>query len=441
VTFLENEVKEFRKKHKHSELLWKRSKKALAGGVSHNIRNFGLPLVGGFPVFITKANKNTVTDVDDHVYLDYWGGHFSQLIGHNDPRIREVVEHRLQNGWHPGMVIEEQTSFAERIIENSSSIDKVRFCTSGTEATMYATRLARSYTNRKMVAKAKLGWHGANDTLFYNVSFPFTGRDTPGIHPINDAGVITFDINNEATFDELKRYKNELAAVIIEPVLGGGGGISVSEEFLKQIREITEEYGIVLILDEIITGYRYHYGLYQDMIGIKADLTTMGKIISGGLPVGVIGGNDDILDLADPTQEETTLIGGGTFSAFPLSMAAGLKTFDILENSARDYERINELGENAVIKLNKIFKGSNSNFIAVGKGSMVFIHSIDDFSSDQPINKSITNKNREAESLLQLCLLNRNITGYHGLGGINFCHDKDDIEKTIRIITSITDLF
>ncbi|MHA2253127.1 MAG: aspartate aminotransferase family protein [Candidatus Kariarchaeaceae archaeon] len=441
MTFLEDEVKEFRKNHKRSELLWERSKKALAGGVSHNIRNFGLPLVGGFPIFITKANRNTVTDIDGHDYVDYWGGHFSQLIGHNDPRIREVVENRLQKGWHPGMVIEEQTSFAERIIENSPSVEKVRFCTSGTEATMYATRLARSYTNRKMVAKAKLGWHGANDTLFYNVSFPYLGRDTPGIHPINDAGIITFDINSEATFDQLKRYKNELAAVIIEPVLGGGGGITVSEDFLKQIREITEEYGIVLILDEIITGYRYHYGLYQDIIGIKADLTTMGKIISGGFPVGVIGGNNDILNLADPTQEETTLIGGGTFSAFPLSMAAGLKTFDILENSTRDYERINKLGENALIKLNKIFQGSNSNFIAVGKGSMVFIHSIDDLSSGQPINESITNKNREAESLLQLSLLNRNFIGYHGLGGLNFCHVKDDIEKTIQAISSITDFF
>jgi glutamate-1-semialdehyde 2,1-aminomutase len=441
MTFQEEEVKKFRKGHKRSEILWNRSKNVLAGGISHNLRNFGLPLTGGFPVFITKAKKNRVMDIDGHEYIDYWGGHFSQLIGHNDPRIRDVVIERLRNGWHPGMVIEEQTTFAERLIGNSSGLEKIRFCTSGTEATMYATRLARSYTNRNLVAKAKLGWHGANDTLFYDVSFPFTGRATPGIRHIQDAGIITFQINDDSLFDLINHNKNDLAAVVIEPVLGGGGGITVSEEYLKHIREITEDNDIVLIFDEIITGYRYHYGLYQDKIDIMADLTTMGKIISGGLPVGAVGGKSDILNLADPTQENSTLIGGGTFSAYPLSMVAGLKTLDILKNSIKDYERINYLGEKTIIRLNKLFKDNNANFMAVGNGSMVFIHAIRDYSSKQPITELMTRKNKKDESLLQLALLNRKITGYHGLGALNFCHDKGDIEKTIQEIDSIIEFF
>ncbi len=441
MAFKEDEVRKFREQHKRSEMLWNRSKKVLAGGISHNLRNFGLPLTGGFPVFIINTNKNKVFDIDGHKYLDFWGGHFSQLIGHNDPRIRHAATERLQNGWHPGMVIEEQTIFAERLTRNSPGVEKIRFCTSGTEATMYATRLARSYTNRNLVAKAKLGWHGANDTLFYDVGFPFTGRDTPGIRHIEDAGVITFNINDETLFDLVQQHKDDLAAVIIEPVLGGGGGITVSEEYLKQIREITEDNDIVLIFDEIITGYRYHYGLYQDKIGVIADLTTMGKIISGGFPVGAVGGKSEILNLADPTQENPTLIGGGTFSAFPLSMVAGLTTLDILKNSREDYERINKLGEQAIMRLNNLFTDNNVNFTAVGNGSMVFIHAIKHYSSNKPITELIERKNKEAESLLQLALLNRHITGYHGLGGLNFCHNKDDIEKTIQTIESIIEFF
>lgn len=441
MTFQEDEVTQYQKTHKKSELLWKRSKEVLAGGVSHNLRQFGLPLVGGFPVFISKSNGNTVTDVDGHEYIDYWCGHFSQLIGHNDPRIRNAVIERLQNGWHPGMVIEEQTRFAERIIENSQSIEKIRFCTSGTEATMYATRLARSYTNRKLIAKAKLGWHGANDTLFYDVSFPFVGKDTPGIRNMDEAGIITYSINDNSFFDTIAQKKDELAAIIIEPVLGGGGGISVSEDFLKRLREITEKFGIILIFDEIITGYRYHYGFFQDKIGIKADLTTMGKIISGGLPVGGIGGKEEIINLADPKTDNTTLIGGGTFSAYPLSMSAGLKNLDILEKSRTDYERINKLGEELVLRLNKLFQDSNTGFIAIGRGSMAFIHAYADYSSKQPITDIMTHKNKSREALFQLALLNRNITGYHGLGALSFCHKKTDVDKTIEIIDSILSFF
>jgi len=441
LTFQEDEVNQYQKTHKNSELLWKRSQKVLAGGVSHNLRQFDLPLVGGFPAFISKANGNILTDVDGHEYIDYWCGHFSQVIGHNDPRIRNVVIERLQNGWHPGMVIEEQTSFAERIIENSQSIEKIRFCTSGTEATMYATRLARSYTNRNLIAKAKLGWHGANDTLFYDVGFPFIGKDTPGIRNMDEAGIITYSINDNSFFDTIIKKKDELAAIIIEPVLGGGGGISVSEDFLKRLRELTEKFGIILIFDEIITGYRYHCGFFQDKIGIKADLTTMGKIISGGLPVGGIGGKEEIINLADPKTDNTTLIGGGTFSAYPLSMSAGLKTLDILEKSRTDYERINKLGEELVSRLNESFKGSNTDFIANGRGSMVFIHAYADYSSKQPITDIMTHKNKRREALFQLALLNRHITGYHGLGALNFCHKKTDVDKTIETIDSILSFF
>lgn len=167
--FVKDELEAFQKKRPNSIKLWQKATQVLPGGISHNIRTFGLQLIGGFPVFINSANGPYLKDIDGNKYIDCWNGHFAMILGHNPPKIQETIKEHLTYGWHFGTNTEYQVLLAERIIQGNPGIEKVRFCTSGTEATMYATRLARAFTKKSFVAKARLGWHGANDTLYYDV--------------------------------------------------------------------------------------------------------------------------------------------------------------------------------------------------------------------------------------------------------------------------------
>ena len=298
--FIKDELEIFEEKRPKSKDLWKRALKNLPGGISHNIRTFGLPSIGGFPVFINSSRGPYLTDIDGNEYLDCWNGHFAMILGHTHPEIQETITQNLTAGWHFGTNTEHQVKLAETIVKDNPGIEKMRFCVSGTEATMYASRLARAFTKRKLVAKARLGWHGANDTLSYDVGNLIGHKSPPGLVDAEKAGIISFEINNEDTFDLIKQNADNLAAIILEPVLGGGGGFPVEHSFLKRLREVTEQYNIILIFDEIITGYRFTDSLFQKELNIKADLTTMGKIIGGGMPIGAIGGREDIIDQSSP---------------------------------------------------------------------------------------------------------------------------------------------
>ncbi|MFX0059125.1 MAG: aspartate aminotransferase family protein, partial [Candidatus Heimdallarchaeota archaeon] len=282
--FIKNELETYQKSRKKSQALWQKALKVLPGGVSHSIRTFGLDLLGTFPPFISSAKGPYLKDIDGNKYIDCWNGHFAMILGHNHPEIQKTLQEYLIKGWHFGTLTEYQIELANIIIEMNQGIEMMRFCVSGTEATMYATRLARAYTGKRLIGKAKLGWHGANDSLYYNVGTLINSQTSPGLLDSEKAGVISFEINNENIYDLIKKNKNNLAAIILEPILGGGGGFTVDIEFLKRLREETENYDILLIFDEIITGYRFSNSLFQNELNIIPDLTTMGKIIGGGLP-------------------------------------------------------------------------------------------------------------------------------------------------------------
>jgi glutamate-1-semialdehyde 2,1-aminomutase len=435
--FAQDEMTKYIADRPKSKAMWERSINALAGGVSHNIRNLGLPLISAFPPFIQKAEGSTVIDIDGISYLDFWGAHYAMVTGYSNESIKSEITKQLSNSWHLGTVIEKQVLLAELLIEDNPSVEKVRFCTSGTEATMYATRLARAFTGKKKVAKAKFGWHGAADTLFYNVRAPLTGKETRGILNEEKAGVISIDINDPNTVDVLKDHSDELAAVILEPVLGGGGGFPVDREFLRMIREVTEKEGILLIFDEVITGYRFSYGLYQNEIGVKPDLTTMGKIIGGGFPIGAIGGRRDIIEQANPTLPDRVWVGGGTFSAYPLSMLAGLEMLSVLKRSKSEYERINALGTGILESLNSFFKENQVNFIATGHKSLVTLHPLNKFLESSDPNEIVNHTDKKKEAFTQLALLNRNITGMHGIGALSFAHTKNDMISAQKAIEEI----
>ncbi|MFX0016219.1 MAG: aspartate aminotransferase family protein [Promethearchaeota archaeon] len=424
---MKDELEAFYGKRPKSKKLWEKSLQVLPGGISHNIRNFGLPSIGAFPPFIRSADGAMITDIDENEYIDCWNGHFAMILGHNHPEIQKIIEKHSKYGWHFGTNTENQVKLAETLIHDNESIDKVRFCTSGTEATMYAIRLARAFTNRRLIAKAKLGWHGANDTLFYDVGGLIVGKDTPGILEQDEAGVMSFQINSNEVFDFIQKNASKLAAVILEPVLGGGGGFPVDTDFMMRLREETSKNDILLIFDEVITGYRFTYGLFQNKLKIFPDLTTMGKIIGGGFPVGAVGGRKDILEQAIPQSKNQVLIGGGTFSGFPLSMATGLKTLELLRKSVKEYQRINTEGTKLQYKLNQFLNDQKIPIVVTGFNSIVMLHVLSKWVEEPTINDIIELTERKRESLLQLALFNRHIIGLHGLGSLSMAHTQSQV--------------
>ncbi|MFW9779971.1 MAG: aspartate aminotransferase family protein [Candidatus Heimdallarchaeota archaeon] len=435
--FIKDEVEEFQRKRPRSHELWKTAVKALAGGVSHNIRTFGLPTIGAFPVFVKSSKGANLTDIDDNSYIDCWNGHFAMILGHNHPRIREVILQQINQGWHFGTTTDLQIRLSEQLITDNPGIEKIRFCTSGTEATMYACRLARAYTGRRLIAKAKLGWHGANDTLSYAVGGMLDDRSTPGILEPQDAGIITFDINSTDSIGRIKGLRENLAAVILEPVMGGGGGFSVNFEFLKELKEELDKMGALLIYDEVITGYRFRYGLYQNVIKVIPDLTTMGKIIGGGFPIGAVGGQHDIIDRAIPGRTNSVLIGGGTFSGFPVSLTAGLKTLELLRDSQAEYDRINSAGELLKQNLNNYFREEKLPILATGMGSIVMLHTLSEWIEDPSIPQIVKLTDKKRAALLQLALFNRDIAGLHGLGCISMAHTKENVSQIQQTVLEV----
>jgi glutamate-1-semialdehyde 2,1-aminomutase len=272
-----------------------------------------------------------------------------------------------------------------------------------------------------------LGWHGANDTLYYDVGDLIEGKKPPGLLKAEHAGILTFEINNENTFDMIRKNAKELAAIILEPVLGGGGGFLAETEFLKRLREEAERYDIILIFDEVITGYRFRNSLFQNEVKIIPDLTTMGKIIGGGMPIGAIGGQTDIIEQSSPEFENQVLIGGGTFSGFPLSMVSGLKTIELLKNSQQEYLRINQEGERLLNNLNQYFNENKLPVIAIGHKSIIMLHALSKWIEQPTMREIFQFKDKKREALIQLALFNRNISGLHGLGSISMAHTHEDI--------------
>ena len=435
--FVKEELNSYRKNRPKSREIWQKAIKVLPGGISHNIRTFGLPLIGAFPVFINSANGPYLKDIDDNKYIDCWNGHFAMILGHNHPEVQELLKEYLTYGWHFGTNTEYQVNLAEAIIQGNPGIEKIRFCVSGTEATMYASRLARAFTKRKFVAKAQMGWHGANDTLYYDVGGIPDGEGPPGLPNAKEAGILTFEINNEHTFDLIKRNSEKLAAIILEPVLGGGGGFPVEKEFLKRLREETERNGILLIFDEVITGYRFTNALFQNELNVIPDLTTMGKIIGGGMPIGAVGGRKDIIEQSSPEVENQVLIGGGTFSGYPLSMVAGLKTLEILNDSQQQYQRINQEGNKLLNNLNQLFSDEKLPIIAIGHKSVIMLHVLTKWIENPSMREMIKFKDKKREALLQLSLFNRNVSGLHGLGSISMAHTHDHIVKIQEVVEEI----
>ena len=417
-----------------SERLWKRATKVFAGGVNHNLRQFAMLTSGAYPPYMRKGEGGRVWDVDDNEYVDWWMTHYSDILGHGHPAVKQAISQQLEQGIHLGALNEQMVQFGEMISDAIPTMKLMRFCTTGSESTMYAVRLARLFTKKPLVAKVRGGWHGGNDAVGYHVHAPYTD------YPFYDG--ISFDFNDRESFDELlKVHGKNIAAVIVEPVLGAGGGLPPESGFLPYLREETEAREILLIFDEIITGFRLRYGTAgKELFGAEPDMVTLGKITAGGMPLGVYGGREDVMSLAKPRAEGGRWVGGGTFSSHPLSMVAGIAALNELRSKKTDYGKLNQTGDRFREKLNNSLIGDGVNAIATGTGSIIFISWLTRDVRGEPLTSGLIGENLDnhTQDLFQAFLMEQRVFGYHGLGALSFSHTKTDLDWTIDGVSNAT---
>ncbi|MDU0457174.1 MAG: glutamate-1-semialdehyde 2,1-aminomutase [Geobacteraceae bacterium] len=315
---------------KRSSLLFQQAKDLIPGGVNSPVRAF--KSVGSDPLFIKKASGCTIYDEDDNAFIDYVGSWGPMIVGHCHPDIVAAVNRAMENGASFGAPTEREIVLAQMVIDAVPSIEMVRMVSSGTEATMSAIRLARGYTGRDNILKFSGCYHGHADALLVKAgsgAATFGVPDSPGVPADFAKHTLTAEYNSlESVKTLVANNKNSIACIIVEPVAGNMGTVPPCEGFLEGLREICTNEGIVLIFDEVMSGFRVSYGGAQELYGITPDMTTLGKIIGGGLPVGAFGGRKEIMEKLSPAGG---VYQAGTLSGNPLAMSAGIATLNILK--------------------------------------------------------------------------------------------------------------
>ncbi len=411
--------------------LYERATRVFPSGVSHNIRTFGMPATGSYPPYIERGKGGHIWDIDGNEYIDWWMTHYSMILGHGNHHVAEAIWKRLDDGYHFGAPTEPQVKYGEAIQKTVPILEKMRFTATGSESTMYAVRLARLFTGRSLVGKALSGWHGGNDTLSFHLKYPYS--DEPFYNGVS------FDFNSRESLDQmLKQHGKDLAAIIVEPIVGAGGGLPPADDFLSYLREETESRDILLIFDEIVTGFRLRYGTTGDGIfGVMPDLLTLGKAAAGGMPLGAYGGREDIMALAVPGTKGGRWVGGGTFSSHPLTMVAGLAVLEQLRAKKDEYSGLNKMGDVFRERLNDMLEEEKVSIIGTGYGSINFITCLtnlpsDDITTPGQIGELFDHKQQD---IFQGLLMQEGIFGYHGLGALSFAHTDNDIKKTLMGIS------
>jgi glutamate-1-semialdehyde 2,1-aminomutase len=326
-----------------SEKLFSRAVELMPGGVNSPVRAFRG--VGGTPRFIASAKGAVMTDVDGRDYIDYVGSWGPMILGHADDEVLGALRRALEKGTSYGAPTELEIEMAEEIIDAVPSIEMVRMVNSGTEATMSAIRLARGVTGRDKLVKFEGCYHGHGDSLLVKAGSGVATLglpDSPGVPASLAQNTLTVAFNDVDALDEVfRRHGEEIAGVIIEPVVGNMGCVLPVDGYLQNVRAITQKYGSLLIFDEVMTGFRLARGGAQQLYGITPDITTLGKIIGGGLPVGAYGGSVEIMSYIAPAGP---IYQAGTLSGNPLAMTAGLTTLKRLRDGSV-YKRLERAGD------------------------------------------------------------------------------------------------
>jgi glutamate-1-semialdehyde 2,1-aminomutase len=414
-----------------SAALFERAKGMIPGGVNSPVRAFGA--VQATPIFIREAHGSRITDVDGREYLDYvmsWG---PMILGHAHPLVTDAIRHAAGNGTSYGAPTELEVEMAEIILDAIPSLRMVRMVSSGTEAVMSAIRLARGHTGKNKIIKFAGCYHGHADSLLVRAGSGVATLGipgSPGIPPALAELTITVPFNDIGAVEAaVEKYGDDLACVIIEPVAGNMGVVLPKPGFLKQLRDVTRERDIPLIFDEVITGFRLTYGGYQNLIDIEPDLTCLGKVIGGGLPVGAFGGKREIMEKLAPSGP---VYQAGTLSGNPIAMAAGLATLQILRDNRDVYEMLDRRTFHLCSEILALFekKGLPVRLNRAGSMFTIFFTPDDVFDFASAGRSDTTAFARYFRGMLANGV-NLAPSQYEA-AFLSFAHTADDVEKTLE---------
>ena len=415
--------------------LFKEAKLHIPGGVNSPVRAF--KNINGDPIFFKKAKGSKLFDEDNNEYIDYIGSWGPMIMGHSHPKIIKAISKQVKLGTSYGAPTSIESETAKLIKKCMPSIEKIRMVNSGTEATMSAIRLARGFTNKNKIIKFDGCYHGHADSLLIKAGSgvsTFGLRNSAGVLPQLAEETISCEFNNSKDFIEIfKKVKNDLAAVIIEPIAGNMGFIPGEASFLELIRKETAKNKSLLVFDEVMTGFRVSLGGAQEIYGIKPDLTTLGKIIGGGLPVGAFGGRKDIMDYLAPNGP---VYQAGTLSGNPLAMSAGSTLIKLLIKD-NPYKNLESRSKFLLEEMRGLFLEKNINLSTNQIGGMFGFF----FSKELPndLNDSVSTNDKQFESFINQCIKNGIYfaPSKFEAGFISTKHTDKDINNTITVIKKI----
>lgn len=430
MTQIENNEADYVKRTPLSNAIFAKARQFQPAGVSYSMRYFR-----PYPFFVKKARGAKVIDIDGNKYTDYWLTHFAMILGHAHPSVLQAIKSQAENGWHFGFEHELEIAHAETISRHVRSAEMVRYTSSGSEANLFAVRLARTFTGRNRIAKLEGCWHGAYDPIHIAVRPPFDRLPSGGITRGSREDTVVVPFNNlEGFLDRTKEEK--LAAIIVEPVLGALGMIPADRVFLQGLREYCDRTGALLIFDEVITGFRIGLSGAQGYFNVKPDVTVLGKIIGGGLPIGAVCGLREIMERMDHTKYNGPEYAyhGGTFAGNALALSAGLATINVLEHTPV-HEYIDKLGEKARSELNEIFRNNGFPAQTTGIGSVIGIHT----TSKAPIKdaRSLAEADPDKSKGIFYQLLKDGIVMLAPemqRGALSYAHTESDIQE---LVTSV----
>lgn len=360
-------------RYQRSSTLFKEAQQVIPGGVNSPVRAF--KSVGGTPIFVEKAKGAYLYDVDGNSYLDYISSWGPMILGHAFDPVTEAVKERADQGTSFGIPTELETEIARLALQMIPNMDKIRFVNSGTEACMSAVRLARGATRREKIIKFKGCYHGHSDAFLIQAgsgAVTFGSPSSPGVTAGTAKDTLLADYNNLTEVEQLfQEYPEEIAAIIVEPVAGNMGCIPPAEGFLEGLRALCDQYTSLLLFDEVMTGFRLAKGGAQELLRVKADIVTYGKVLGGGLPVGAFAAKKEIMKHLAP---EGPVYQAGTLSGNPLAMAAGLAMLQALDADPLIYTRLAEKTERLEMGLNTVLKNKGIPYQINRLGSMISLH-------------------------------------------------------------------
>ena len=415
----------------NSTRLFEEAKKYIPGGVNSPVRAF--KSVGGNPLFIEKAFGSKIYDVDGNEFIDYIGSWGPHIFGHNPSFIKEALLNAIENGTSFGAPTELEVKTAKLITELVPSVEMVRMVNSGTEATMSAVRVARGYTGKEKIIKFEGCYHGHADFFLIKAgsgALTLGVPTSPGVTKGNAEDTLVADFNDiESVKKTVRANKGEIAAVIIEAIVGNMGVVKADGKFIKELRTICDEEKIILIIDEVMTGFRVAKGGSQEVLGVSADLSTFGKIIGGGLPVGAFGGKKEIMEMVAPSGP---VYQAGTLSGNPLAMSAGYAALGYIKDHPNLYKELEEKSSYLENGIKENLKRLNKKLILNRVGSMLTLFfteiAVNDFASAIKSDTKLYGQYFHEMLKRGIYLPPAQFEAFF----ISTTHNKEDLDKTIK---------